>query len=156
MMEVFALASSAFANGGAIPAIYTGDGADISPPLEWTAPPAGTASLVLICEDPDAPVGNWVHWVIFNLPPDSAGLPEGVPAEPSYGASALQGLNSWGSTGYGGPAPPSGTHRYFFRLYALDCMLRIGPRATAERVRQAMEGHVLAEAELMGTYARGR
>lgn len=155
-MEIFALASSAFTSGGSIPDIYTGDGADISPPLEWTSPPAGTVSLVLICEDPDAPVGNWIHWVIFNIPPDSAGLPEGVPPGAGYGASALQGLNSWGSNGYGGPAPPSGTHRYFFRLYALDCMLRIGARSTADRVRQAMEGHVLASAELMGTYTRTR
>ncbi|NLP05970.1 YbhB/YbcL family Raf kinase inhibitor-like protein [Candidatus Fermentibacteria bacterium] len=156
MIEVFALASSAFTHGGSIPEIYTGDGADISPPLEWTAPPAGTASLVLICEDPDAPVGNWIHWVVFDIPPDSTGLPEGVPPGTRYGASALQGLNSWGSCGYGGPAPPSGTHRYFFRLYALDCMLRIGARSTAEMVRRAMEGHVLASAELMGTYTRNR
>jgi len=154
MAEVFFLVSAAFAGGGEIPVVYTCDGEDLSPPLEWGAAPDGTASYALVCEDPDAPVGNWVHWVAYNIPAGTTSLPEGAGnAEPAeHGMTG--GTNSWGRTGYGGPCPPSGTHRYFFRLYALDTFLELDPGADAEALREAMEGHVLAETELMGRYSR--
>ena len=153
-MEIlFMLMSSAFADGEMIPVLYTADGEDISPPLSWTIYP-GAESYVLICEDPDAPVGNWVHWVVYDIPATVNDLDEGIPPENEIECCAMQGLNTWGRVGYGGPAPPSGTHRYFFRLYALDTLLDLGPRATEARVRVAMEGHVLGTAELMGTYSR--
>jgi len=154
MAEVFFLVSAAFAAGGSIPVAYTCDGEDISPPLEWGGAPAGTASYALICEDPDAPVGNWVHWVVYDIPADRTALPEGAgnvePAE--HGMTG--GTNSWGRTGYCGPCPPSGTHRYFFRLYALDTVLELDAEADAETLREAMEGHVMGKAELMGRYSR--
>ncbi len=148
------LSSSAFAEGGMIPKQYTCDGADISPPLTWSDVPAGAKSLALICDDPDAPVGAWVHWVAFNLPPTATGLPEGIRAEKQLPGGGLQGTNSWKRAGYGGPCPPSGTHRYFFKLYALDITLTLGSSATAKDVQAAIKGHVLAEAQTMGRYAR--
>jgi len=148
------LTSSAFAEGAMIPAKYSCDGQDISPPLAWTDLPDGAKSLALICDDPDAPVGTWVHWVAFNLPPDLTGLPEGVPAEKTPKAGGVQGTNSWRRIGYGGPCPPSGTHRYFFKLYALDNVLSLASNATAKDVQAALQGHVLAEAQLMGRYKR--
>jgi len=108
----------------------------------------------LICDDPDAPVGTWVHWVAFNLLPDMTGLPEGVPAEKTPKAGGIQGTNSWRRIGYGGPCPPSGTHRYFFKLYALDNTLSLASNATAKDVQASMQGHILAEAQLMGRYKR--
>jgi Raf kinase inhibitor-like YbhB/YbcL family protein len=150
----FNITSPAFANGGAIPSKYTCDGGDISPPLQWTGPPPGTASLALIADDPDAPAGTWVHWVVYNLPADLISLPEAVPAGAELPQGGLHGQNSWKRTDYGGPCPPGGTHRYFFKLYALDTLLELNSGATKAQVLKAMQGHVLAQAELMGTYAR--
>jgi Raf kinase inhibitor-like YbhB/YbcL family protein len=146
--------SSAFEEGDAIPARYTCDGPDVSPSLSWGSVPDGTRSLVLIADDPDAPGRTFVHWVIFNLPPDTRGLPEDVPNQQTLPSGAMQGVNGAGSTGYMGPCPPSGTHRYFFKLYALDTELGLGGGATKEEVLDAMEGHVLSEGQLMGTYRR--
>ncbi len=146
--------SSAFEEGGAIPARYTCDGLDISPPLSWSPVPNGTRSLALIAEDPDAPRGAFAHWVIYNLPPDTRRLPEDVPNRQTLPGGALQGMNGAGSIGYTGPCPPGGTHRYFFKVYALDTELDLGAGATKEDVVRAMEGHVLAEGRLLGTYQR--
>jgi len=150
----FELTSPVFAPGESIPAKYTCDGDDISPPLAWTDPPAGTQSLALICDDPDAPVGTWVHWVLYNLPSDARSLPEAVPSDADLASGGLHGENSWRRLGYGGPCPPSGTHRYFFKLYALDTVLDLDADADKKQMLQAMEGHTLAEAELMGVYSR--
>jgi hypothetical protein len=146
-MEI-TITSPAFAEGEPIPAKFSCDGEDISPELVWSGIPEGTASLALIMDDPDAPMGTWVHWVLFNLPPGSAGLPEGA------AGLGEDGNNSWKRTGYGGPCPPGGTHRYFFKLYALDTTLDLEPGATKKALEKAMEGHILAQAELMGTYSR--
>jgi Raf kinase inhibitor-like YbhB/YbcL family protein len=147
--------SSAFEEGGAIPAHYTCEGLDISPPLSWSSVPNGTRSLALIVDDPDAPRGAFVHWVIYNLPPDTQRLPEDIPNQRTLPRGALQGMNGAGGIGYTGPCPPNGTHRYFFKIYALDTELDLGARATKEEVANAMEGHVLAEGRLLGTYQRG-
>ncbi len=148
--------SEAFEPGGEIPRRYTCDGADRSPPLSWSDLPAETASLVLIVDDPDAPdpaapTRTWVHWVLINLPPTIGGLPEAASPLP---AGTLSGLNDWQRTGYGGPCPPIGRHRYFFKLYALDTRLALRGRPTKADVEQAMHGHVLTEAALIGTYQR--
>ncbi|HIJ65963.1 MAG TPA: YbhB/YbcL family Raf kinase inhibitor-like protein [Candidatus Hydrogenedentes bacterium] len=149
------VSSSAFQNGAAIPKQYTGDGPDVSPPLTWGAPPDGTKSFALICDDPDAPVGTWVHWVIYDIKPETRELPEGVPTQETLADGAKQGLNDFRKVGYGGPAPPRGKpHRYFFKLYALDAELGLKPRATKKDVERAMKGHVLADGQLMGTYQR--
>ena len=152
------LTSSAFTQQSAIPTKYTCEGGDVSPPLAWAGLPPGTKSLALIVDDPDAPDPaapkmTWVHWVLYNLPPTAAGLPEGVSALP---AGTQQGLNDWRRTGYGGPCPPIGRHRYFHKLYALDTMLPdLGsPNKTA--LENAMQGHILGEAQLVGTYQKGR
>jgi Raf kinase inhibitor-like YbhB/YbcL family protein len=144
-----ALTSPAFAQGQAIPSRYTDDGENTSPPLVVAGAPHGTVSLALIVEDPDAPVGTWVHWVVWDLPAGTHDIAAGKLPE-----GALEGRNSWGRNVYGGPAPPSGTHRYFFRLFALDVAPDLPPRAGAAALRRAMSGHVLATAELMGTYHR--
>jgi Raf kinase inhibitor-like YbhB/YbcL family protein len=147
--------SSAFQPGALIPKQYTGDGADKSPPLRWSDPPAGTKSLALICDDPDAPRGTWVHWVLFNLPAEARELAEGMPTTETLSNGARQGKNDFGKIGYGGPAPPKGKpHRYFFKLYALDTALDLRPGATKAQLLEAMKGHILAEEQLMGTYAR--
>jgi len=150
------LTSPAFPTGGEIPRKYTCDGEDVSPPLEWGAPPQGTQSLVLIMDDPDAPAGVWDHWLLYNLPADMRGLPEGasIAIDPASGRISRLGTNSWGKQEYGGPCPPSGTHRYFFRLYALDTTLNLAAGANKAQVLAAMAGHVLAQGELMGTYRR--
>jgi hypothetical protein len=148
------LTSSAFAEGAMIPVKYTCDGEDISPSLAWTDVPGGARALILICEDPDAPAGTWVHWVAFNLAPDMGGLPEGVPPDKTLKTDGVQGTNSWRRIGYGGPCPPGGTHRYYFKLYALDNTLSLASNATAKDVQAAMRGHILAEAQLMGRYKR--
>jgi Raf kinase inhibitor-like YbhB/YbcL family protein len=151
--------SSAFAHNEPIPKQFTGDGRDLSPPLSWANLPEGTKELALICDDPDAPRPQpWVHWVIYKIPATAGNLPENVaktvtPAEP---AGALQGENSWGKIGYGGPAPPRGhgVHHYHFKLYALDAPLDVAPGLTKERLLAAMEGHLIAQGELVGTYQR--
>lgn len=148
------LQSPAFANGGAIPAKYTCDGEDISPPLAWGAVPQGTKTLALICDDPDAPSKTWVHWVLFDLPPEPATLPEHVPAAKTLPNGARQGTNDFSRIGYGGPCPPSGTHRYHFKLYALDKILVLPPSTTKEQLLKAIEGHVLDQGELLGRYQR--
>ena len=142
------LTSPAFSEGDPIPIQCSCDGTDISPELIWSGIPEGTASLALIMDDPDAPVGLWVHWVLFNIPADSPGLAEGVTGQ------GEDGQNSWKRTGYGGPCPPGGTHRYFFKLYALDIKLDLEAGATKEALENALEGHILAQVELMGTYSR--
>jgi Raf kinase inhibitor-like YbhB/YbcL family protein len=149
------LSSSAFQPGATIPQPFTGDGVDRSPPLRWSEPPDGTKALALICDDPDAPRGTWVHWVLFNLPGQVRELEEGVPTADELGNGARQGKNDFGKIGYGGPAPPRGKpHRYFFKLYALDTTLDLPAGATKAQLEQAMKGHILAEGQLMGTYRR--
>jgi len=148
------LTSSAFQEGGSIPSLYTCDGKDISPPLRWSGTPAGTKSLALIVDDPDAPAGTWVHWVLWNLPVADGELAEGITAGPPLASGALQGKNDFGQIGYGGPCPPYGTHRYFFNLYALDSTLPLKAGATKSKLEAAMKGHVLAQATCMGVYRR--
>jgi Raf kinase inhibitor-like YbhB/YbcL family protein len=152
------LTSSAFAHQGSIPAKYTCDGDDVSPPLAWTDIPAGARSLVLIVDDPDAPdpkapKRTWVHWVLYNLPAKDGALPENVDGG-QLPTGARQGTNDWPRVGYGGPCPPVGRHRYFFKLFALDVMLPDLGEATKAAVEKAMQGHILEKAELMGTYER--
>ena len=149
------LTSSAFADGGAIPTRYTGDGEDVSPPLAWSAVPPETKSLALIGDDPDAPGGTWVHWVIFNLPAETGELPEAVPPDEVLADGSRQGRNDFGHLGYRGPAPPPGrAHRYFFKLYALDTVLDLEAGATKAQLLAAMQGHILAAGQLMGRYKR--
>ncbi|MFC2061414.1 YbhB/YbcL family Raf kinase inhibitor-like protein [Elusimicrobiota bacterium] len=142
------LECSTFKQGEKIPAKYTADGKNVSPPLRVIDAPVGTVSLAVIMDDPDAPSGTWVHWVAWNLMGDTTQFPDGE--EPS----GFSGLNSWGNGEYGGPAPPSGTHRYFFKCYALDTMLDIAGGSTKEELESAMEGHILDKAELMGVYSK--
>lgn len=150
----FTLTSAAFREGGMIPPAHTCDGRDASPPLAWTGPPPGTNSFALISDDPDAPGQMWVHWVVYNLPPLARQLPEAFPPDEERPDGMRQGMTDFGRVGYGGPCPPSGTHRYFFTLYALDAMLSLPPGATKPQLEAAMQGHLLAEAQLMGTYRR--
>lgn len=146
------ITSSAFKDGAPIPKKYSGS---ISPPLRWTGVPDGTKSLALICDDPDAPMGTWVHWVLYALPPDLNELPEGVPAVETLEGGGDHGTNDFKGLGYGGPSPPPGKpHRYYFKLYALDIELDLGPGARKKDVVKAMKGHILAQGELMGTYQR--
>jgi Raf kinase inhibitor-like YbhB/YbcL family protein len=154
----FTLISAAFRDETAIPAKYTCDGADVSPPLTWSDAPAGTRSFALIADDPDAPAGTWVHWVLYNLPAAISGLPENIAKVESLDLrGARQGRNDFRRPGYGGPCPPPGpAHRYFFKLYALDAPLTLKAGAQKKDVEAAMEGHVLATAQLMGTYARAK
>lgn len=154
------ISSSAFVHEGEVPARHTCDGGDMSPALSWTGVPPRTASLVLIVDDPDAPdpaapKRTWVHWVLYNLPADGNGLPEGVTAAQLPGGTGA-GYNDWHRTGYGGPCPPIGRHRYFFKLYALDTMLSGLTHPTKNDIERAMHGHVLAEARIIGTYQRRR
>jgi Raf kinase inhibitor-like YbhB/YbcL family protein len=154
-MVTIALTSSAFREGEAIPEKHTCDGLDLSPALAWSGAPAGTRSLALLCDDPDAPVGLWVHWVIWGVPPDTTSLPEGVAREKSLPNGSAQGLNDFRKIGYGGPCPPPGKpHRYFFRIYALDAGVALAPGATRKELLKAIEGHVIGEGELMGRYGR--
>jgi len=149
------ITSQAFAHQAQIPQPYTCDGADISPPLAWTEPPGGTKSLALIADDPDAPVGTWVHWVLYNIPAQTRTLPENVPKTETLADGAKQGLNDFRRIGYGGPCPPPGpAHRYFFKLYALDISLDLPPKATKAQLERAMVGHILEQAELLGRYQR--
>ena len=154
------LSSAAFAAGGHIPALYTCEGKDASPPLAWGSAPSATKSFALVVDDPDAPDPaapkvTWVHWVLYDLPASASGLAEAVPA-PSLPAGTREGLNDWNRTGYGGPCPPIGRHRYVFKLYALDTVLpelKTPDKATLEA---AMKGHVVAEGQLVGTYEKGK
>jgi Raf kinase inhibitor-like YbhB/YbcL family protein len=153
------LTTMAFETGGRIPVRYTCDGEDLSPPLAWSGIPKGTAGFVLIMDDPDAPPGTWVHWVLFDLPSDTKQLAEGLPktetVEGGGTHGACWGVSSYSRVGYHGPCPPPGSpHRYFFRLYALDAPLGLPAKATKEEVLEAMRGRVLAEAELTGVYGR--
>jgi Raf kinase inhibitor-like YbhB/YbcL family protein len=151
----FHLTTSAFQNEGVIPAKYTADGQDVSPALKWSDAPLGTKSFVLIMDDPDAPAGTWVHWVVYDIPESVKELPEAVPATEILSNGAKQGLSSFRAIGFGGPSPPPGKpHRYFFKLYALDTMLKLQPGKTKQEVEKAMQGHVLAEAIFMGKYGR--
>ncbi len=146
--------SVAFDEGGLIPPRYTCDGANVSPPIQLTGVPEETKSIALICDDPDAPAGTWVHWVIYDLPPDLPGLPEAVSPDKTVLGGAKQGLSDFRKIGYGGPCPPGGTHRYFFKIYALDTATSLGPGARKGDLLKAMEGHVIAEGRLMGRYSR--
>ncbi|MHC4843134.1 MAG: YbhB/YbcL family Raf kinase inhibitor-like protein [Planctomycetota bacterium] len=146
--------SSAFEEGGMIPPKYTCDGEDISPPLEWDGIPDGTQSIALISDDPDAPMGTWVHWGLYNLPADIRHLDEDIPASEVLANGAKQGTTDFGRVGYGGPCPPGGTHRYFFKVYALDAQVEPAPAATKEQLLNAIQGHILAEGQLMGKYKR--
>jgi Raf kinase inhibitor-like YbhB/YbcL family protein len=152
----FSLTSTAFKDGATIPSQHTCDGADRSPPLVWSDAPSGTAAFALIADDPDAPAGTWVHWVVYNLPASTTELPENVAKVESLDlGAARQGRNDFHRPGYGGPCPPPGpAHRYLFRLYALDAPLKVRPGATKKDVEAAMQGHTLGMAQLMGTYAR--
>jgi len=148
--------SPAFNPGGMIPPKYACEGDDVSPPLEWSGVPAQAKSLALIADDPDAPVGDWVHWVVYDLPPSQKGLGEAVAKAESGPGGSKQGTNGWGRLGYGGPCPPSGVHRYFFKLYALDAATGLPAKATKEGLLKAMEGHILGQGELIGRYKRAK
>lgn len=152
---LLAITSIAFSPGGGIPKNCTCDGADTSPDLSWWGAPAGVQSFALVADDPDAPVGIWTHWLIWNIPAQHTGLPKGVPTDEILADGARQGRNDFGRIGYGGPCPPPGKpHRYFFKLYALDAMLDLKPGTTKGELRRAMKEHVLAQAELVGKYGR--
>jgi Raf kinase inhibitor-like YbhB/YbcL family protein len=149
------ISSTAFSAGETIPKKFTCDGPDVSPRLAWTEPPANTQSFALIMDDPDAPAGTWVHWVLYGLPAATKELPEGVAKQEQLSSGARQGRNDFGKIGYGGPCPPPGKpHRYFFKLYALDTKLSLKAGATKAGVEHAMKGHILAQAELIGRYGR--
>jgi Raf kinase inhibitor-like YbhB/YbcL family protein len=151
----FQLSSAAFSNGGTIPKNYTCDGPDISPPLSWSGAPAQTESFALIADDPDAPAGTWVHWVLYNAPASAKEVSDGVKKNEQLADGTLQGRNDFRKIGYGGPCPPPGKpHRYFFKLYALDTKLSLKAGASKSDVESAMKGHVLAQAELMAKYGR--
>ena len=154
------ITSSAFTNSGEIPVNYTCQGKDIAPPLQWTGVPADARSLVLIVDDPDAPDPDaprmtWVHWVLYNISPEAKGLPEGATAS-DLPSGTGEGLNDWKRTGYGGPCPPIGRHRYFHKLYALDTRLPDLKKPTKAALEKAMKGHVIAKAELVGTYEKSQ
>ena len=148
------ITSSAFSEGGMIPGRYSCDGPDISPDLSWQGVPEGSRSLALICDDPDAPAGTWVHWVLFNIPVDEKGLTAQIAPDAKLSNGALHGTNDFRRLGYGGPCPPRGTHRYYFKLYALDTVLPLKAGATKAQVEAAMAGHILAQGQLMGKYKR--
>ena len=146
--------SSAFGEGERIPSDFTCEGANMSPPIEWTGVPSAAGSLVVIADDPDAPSGDWVHWLVYDLPPSLTQLPAGIPEGGRLSGGGSQGSSDFGALGYGGPCPPSGTHRYFFKVYALDGMLNLKPGAAKKELLAAMQNHVLAEGRLMGIYER--
>ncbi len=149
------LTSPFFADGEPIPRQFTADDADVSPVLNWQGAPAGVKSFALICDDPDAPAGTWVHWLIYRIPPEATGLQAEAPRSGALPNGARQGVNSSGAIGYEGPAPPAGqVHHYSFRIYALDAMPDLKPGATKEQLMAAMEGHILAQGELTGLYKR--
>jgi Raf kinase inhibitor-like YbhB/YbcL family protein len=150
-----ALTSPAFRDGESIPVRHTCDGEDLSPPVAWTGASVETRTFALICDDPDAPRGTWLHWLIWNLPADAVELGQGMPPRPELPSGARQGINDGGDLGYGGPCPPPGKpHRYFFRLYALDTALNLPPGAKRSDLEAAMAGHVLTQGTIMGRYER--
>jgi len=153
-MEKIDVRSSAFSEGERIPSDFTCEGADMSPPIEWSGVPARAQSIAILVDDPDAPAGDWVHWLAYDLPPSLTRLPAGIPDGGRLPSGGSQGRSDFGSLGYGGPCPPSGTHRYFFKIYALDEVLHLKPGVTKKGLLKAMEGHVLAEGRLTGTYER--
>jgi Raf kinase inhibitor-like YbhB/YbcL family protein len=146
--------SSAFKDGDSIPAKYTCDNLDISPPLKWSKEPEDTETFALICDDPDAPGGTWVHWVIYNIPGTIHEFEENIPKDGPLINNALQGINDFGNTGYGGPCPPGGTHRYYFKIYALDTVLGSQPGITKRDLLKIMDGHIIDQGQLMGRYKR--
>ncbi len=155
VMGKIEIQSPAFAANGTIPSEYTCDGKNISPPLTWSEAPLGTRSFVLIVDDPDAPGGTWVHWGVYDIPPDVKGLPGNVPKAGDVPSGGIQGTTDFLETGYGGPCPPGGTHRYFFKIHALDIpTLGLGPGATKQEVEKAMRAHVIASGEMKGLYSR--
>lgn len=150
-----AISSGSFPNGGDVPREFTCDGADVSPQLSWSQPPAGTQGFALIADDPDAPGGTWTHWILYDLPPSASALPEGASKTGALPGGAKEGLNDFGKPGYGGPCPPPGArHRYFFRLYALDRSSGLKPDSSRQELEKSMQGHVLQSAEWMGKYQR--
>ena len=149
----FQITTTAFRDGSSIPKRFTCDGSDVSPALSWGNPPAGTISLAIIADDPDAPAGTWVHWVLYDLPADTRKLPEGVAKDRELPNGALQGRNDFGKIGYNGPCPPRGSeHRYFFKLYALDSKTGLKAGVTKSELERAMKGHVLSQAQLVGKF----
>lgn len=146
--------SAAFKEGEPIPRPYTCHGVNVSPPLEWSGVPKSARTIAIIADDPDAPAGTWVHWVLYNLPSDNIGFVENLPATENLKAGGFQGKNDFGRIGYAGPCPPSGTHRYLFKVYALDAELPLEAGATKADVEKAMQGHVVLQGQLMGTYGR--
>ncbi len=154
MIELL-VTSAAFAAGAAIPDPFTCIGANISPPLAWSAPPAATQSIAILVDDPDAPAGDWVHWILFNLPPETTTLPEHMPAAATLPDGAIQGINDFRRVGYGGPCPPPGApHRYVFKVFALDIRLQLKSSASKKELLAAMRGHILAQGQLIGTFKR--
>jgi Raf kinase inhibitor-like YbhB/YbcL family protein len=148
------ITSPAFEYGQPIPTLYTCDGSDVSPPLRWSEGPVAR-TFALVCDDPDAPRGTWIHWVLYNLPGQTVELAQGVPPSLQLPSGARHGKNTWGKPGFGGPCPPPGNpHRYFFRLYALDISLNLDPGGTKDELEKAMTGHILGQGTLMGTYKR--
>jgi Raf kinase inhibitor-like YbhB/YbcL family protein len=148
------ITSITFDDGGMIPSKYTCDDQNVSPPLSLSSVPDSAKSLALICDDPDAPAGTWVHWVMYNIPPKTKELPENIPPKKELPDGTKQGLNDFRNYGYGGPCPPSGTHRYFFKIYALDTELKPGGDITKQDLLDMMKDHILAQGQLMGKYSR--
>lgn len=155
-MEKIVVSSEAFKGGETIPPEYTCDGKNVSPALSWEGIPAGAKSIALIMDDPDAPGGMFVHWVLYNIPASARKLPEGMPKNETLGDGSRHGMTDFGRVGYGGPCPPKGTHRYYFKIYALDTMPSLQPGASKKQLESAMKGHILAQGELMGRYERQR
>jgi Raf kinase inhibitor-like YbhB/YbcL family protein len=153
-MTTITVTSQAFKHMQPIPQQYTCDGADISPPLSWSGVPPAAKSIALICDDPDAPAGTWVHWVVYDLPPATDSLLENVPKTDTLAGGGKQGKTDFNRVGWNGPCPPGGTHRYFLKIYALDIMLNLPAGKTKPTVEKAMKGHILAQGELVGTYTR--
>jgi hypothetical protein len=148
------LTSNAFSEGKTIPKKYSCDGEDLSPPLSWSGAPNGTERFALIADDPDAPGMTFVHWVIYNIPGSATSLSEGIESKDDFPDGTMQGANNFRKIGYGGPCPPGGTHRYYFKLYALNAELSLKPGATKDELLAAMENHIIEETQLMGTYTR--
>ncbi len=153
-MATIKLESSAFKESEMIPSQYTCDGKNISTPIKWSGIPEGTKSIALITDDPDAPMGDWVHWIIYNIPPTINHLEENIPHDKKLKNGTIQGINDFRKNGYGGPCPPSGTHRYYFKIYALDLILEENSNMTKRMLLDKMKNHILAEGQLMGKYKR--